>query len=325
VEHVAIIIPTHGPASLLSDCLESVAMQEPRPTEVILVANGCEERVRGIVERAPIAVTMLPLVRNEGFSVAVNRGILASRSEFVLVLNDDAILGEGCIRSLLDETKDRRFGSFAPLVLSLDGSSVQSAGLMFSSAGYGNRSNRDTVSVGEGPKDIFSACGAAALYRRAALEDVGLFNEEFFFFFEDLELGFRLQLRDHRCRLVPKARVRHAGGVTARRVFSAKVEQCLANSLTTAITCMPLDWLLRDKQRMARFYVSLLRTCWAEGCRASVVNGLLRAFGRLPKALRSRRRIQKSARCDGSYLRSLVYHGDVKVGFPGGERIISFY
>lgn len=319
---LAVIIPTQGLSPVLAKCLESVATQNVRPSQVILVANGCRESVLNIATQATIAVTVLNLSRNEGFSRAVNKGILSSNTKFVLILNDDAILGEGCIQLLLHEAQNECYGSFAPLVMSLDGSSIQSAGLMFSNAGYGNRSNKSIFYGKVEPTDIFSVCGAAALYRRSALDDVGLFNRSFFFFFEDLELGFRLQLRGHRCLLVPDARVFHAGGVTAQRYFPIKVEQCLANSLTTAFTCMPFDWLQNDKVRMKRFYMNLLKICWSEGYYFSVLKGIVRFFARLPKAIILRYSIQKRVRCDSRYLRDLVYEGDIKVSFPSGEKDI---
>lgn len=316
---VAVIIPTLGESALLSDCLESLVAQDMQPSEIIVVANGCGKSVYDITRRVSDQICILRLARNEGFSRAVNKGIRASSAEFVLVLNDDALLDAGCISALLSVTNNESYGSFAPSIFTLDGSSVQSTGLMFSNSGYGNRSNRNKFCAETKLRDVFSVCGAAALYLRAALEDVGFFNEDFFFLFEDLEMGFRLQLRGYKCLLVPSARVFHAGGATAKRYFQLKVEQCIANSLTTAITCMPWAWLVQDKQRMARFYIALSKACFKKGYGGNVMKGILRCIGRLPKSFRLRQAIHKKAIYDDNYLRQLLYEGDIVVGFPDGE------
>jgi GT2 family glycosyltransferase len=325
MEDLAVIIPTYNGTALLDDCIASLVAQDRKPSEIIVVANGSCESVNELIRRTSIDISLLWLDYNKGFSSAVNKGIKASRAQYILVLNDDAILDKGCISALLSATKDRRYGSFAPLVFSLDGSELQSAGLMFSNAGYGNRSNRNDFCDRALSRDVFSACGVAALYRRAALEDVGLFNEDFFFFFEDLELGFRLQLRGYKCLLVPDARIFHAGGTTVKRFFPIKIEQCLANSLTTAITCMPRTWLMMDKKRMMHFYFDLVKACWEKGYHTSVVKGLVRFILRLPNSFKSRRFIQKTKNFNVDYLRNLVYEGDIKVGFLDGEKAIRIY
>jgi GT2 family glycosyltransferase len=321
--NVTVIVPTLGCSAILSDCLKSLLYQDMRPSEIIIVANGRINGVHDIIKHSPIQIHTLLLHRNEGFSKAVNKGIQANDSEFVLVLNDDAYLDVGCIRALMSTVKDESYGSFAPLVLTLDGSTIQSTGLMFSTSGYGNRSNRYKLYYETNPIDVFSACGAAALYRRSALQEVGLFNEDFFFLFEDLELGFRLQLRGHKCLFVPAAKVFHAGGFTAQRYFPLKVEQCFANALAVAVTCMPRKWLFEDKVRMTRLYLNLSRACFARGYGLNMIKGLLRFIKNLPRSFKIRKTIQDNALYDFNYLRQLLYHGIVVVNFPDGEERVS--
>lgn len=319
MKNVSVVIPTQGATPLIADCLNSLAVQELKPTEIIVVVNGHNKDLDFIEKLTTIEFSILRSVQNEGFSKAVNKGIMASTAEYVLVLNDDALLDQHCLSALMSAANEGCYGSFAPLIFSLDGSSVQSCGLMFSNAGYGNRSNKTDILPGNRNRDVFCACGAAALYKKSALEDVGLFNKDFFFLFEDLELGFRLQLNNHKCLLVPDARVYHAGGASTHKYFSLQVDQGFANSLSTAFTCMPWEWLAKDKKRMARFYLELFKICWRKGYIIPALNGLARFIFRLPKLMKTRINIQRKSHYDKEYLRKLVYVGDVFVRFPDEE------
>lgn len=315
MDKIAVIIPTYNGAALLRDCLASIIAQDEKPAEIIVVDNGSTDNTCDVIKSSHTHVSLVKLPINEGFSRAVNKGIEKSQAELLFVLNNDVRLERGCIAALRAAAADKSYGSFAPLVFDDNGINIHSAGLMFSNRGYGNRSNRRYFEKYSHKADVFCCCCAAALYRRTALQHTGLLNEDFFLFFEDLELGFRLQLRGHRCLLVPSAKAFHIGGATAHRFFRLKVEQSLANSLTTFITCAPRSWLLKDAVRTFRFYCNLTIACWRRGYGKSVIAGLFLFIMRLPKTIWRRQNIQNSVSYDSQYLRQLLYTDAIDVNF----------
>jgi hypothetical protein len=172
------------------------------------------------------------------------------------------------------------------------------------------------------PHEIFCPSGACALYRRVALEDVGFFNEDFFMFFEDLELGFRLQLRGWRSLLVPQSIGYHTGGWTANRFFSEKVRESIANSAATLLTCVPKNWFSLDWPTMLRFHVWFYLQLIRHDYSRDLVRGLQKVCVRLPALWCRRRLIQSSANFDGYYVRSLLYDGPITINFPEGAAIL---
>lgn len=314
---VAVIIPSYNGAVLLKDCLLSLALQHVKPSEIIVVDNGSSDNTEKVINLAPVDVTLIKSKNNEGFSKAVNKGIRQSNSELIMILNNDVTLHEECLTELQIAASNLNYSSFCPLIFQHnERQTVHSAGLMFSNRGYGNRSNRTAYSIGSLPTDVFSVCGAGALYRRTALDEVGLLNEKYFFFFEDLELGLRLQLQGHRCLLVPSALAYHVGGATAQHVFPLKVEHSIVNSITTLLVCVPRSWIVTDGLRIMDFYFRLIYNCWVRGYRAEVIRALSRILSRFPAIIADRHSLQSNARYDNNYLRQLLYSESIEVNFP---------
>jgi len=159
--------------------------------------------------------------RNEGFSRAANQGIAATTGEWVLVLNPDVVLTPVFLEEAWNALRERpAVGSMAGKVLRFDRRTIDTTGQFVRpdgrvrERGYGETDQGQYDQAG----DVFSVCGAAALYRRAMLEDVAIdgeyFDEDFFAFYEDADLGWRAQRRGWRCWYQPTAVAYHARGGT---------------------------------------------------------------------------------------------------------------
>lgn len=169
--------------------LQALALQRPRPRRVVVVDNGSRSgTAEGLVAGFPGCRVIL-LGRNEGYAVAVNRGIDEARThgaEWVWLLNSDLVLPEGALGALLEEAgRDGRCGMVGAVLRNLDGS-MQARG--------GGRVNlwtgmvRHAVCVADRVDYLSGAC---LLVRVVMLRDIGLFDEGYFFSFEDVDLGFR--------------------------------------------------------------------------------------------------------------------------------------
>lgn len=215
----SVVIPTRDGAHHLPDCLGSLERQTFRDFETILVDNGSADGSGDLVRRRFPWAQWVPLGRNRGFSAAVNEGIRRSKGLYVVLLNNDTRADARWLEGLvaaMDRTPEAAFG--ACKLVSFDRPpTIDAAG-----DGY-SLIRASAFRIGEGmPASAFSttswvfgASAAAAIYRRSLLEDIGLFDEDFFFLFEDVDLDLRAQVAGHRCLYVPGAVVSHKRGASA--------------------------------------------------------------------------------------------------------------
>lgn len=210
---VSVIIPNWNGAALLPACLDSLRAQTYRRLEIIVVDNAStDESVALVRERYP-EVRLVVLSENRGLTGGVNAGIRSATGGIIALLNNDAEAEPGWVAALVETLEAHpEAGSAASKMLLYDRRDVlNSAGDTYSLEGIpGNRGvwERD---VGQYDRDIevFGACGGAAAYRRAMLEEIGLFDEELFMYCEDVDLAWRAQIAGYHCVFAPQARVYH--------------------------------------------------------------------------------------------------------------------
>lgn len=197
--------------------------------EVIVVDNGSRdgsaEWLRGF---APWA-TVVPLVTNGPLPAALNRGVATASGDWILTLNNDVILDDAAVREALAVAGtgptvgcvalEMRFAS-RPAVINSAGIAVDRLGIPFD-VGIGEAAPLEP----DDPREVFGACGGAALYRREMLVEVGGFDESLIFGFEDVDLSWRTQMRGWTTMLAPRAVAFHAHGGTVSPVSSFRAYQ----------------------------------------------------------------------------------------------------
>jgi GT2 family glycosyltransferase len=306
LKRVSVIIPNWNGKDLLGPCLESLHGQEFDDYETILVDNGSTDESVAFVEKNFPQVAIVRLEENRGFSAAVNAGISASRAPYVCLLNNDTEVDRRWLSTLVNAlAADPESGSAASKVLFFsDPRSVNSAGDEFSFFGvaYQRRLTQGDTDLFNQARYVFSACGAAALYRRELFEKIGLFDESFFAYQEDVDIGFRSQLAGYRCLFVPDAVVYHKYHKTSSKVANLWMHLRERNKYFVLIKnlpanffflCLPL-FLLHEalglsqavRLRHIKVYFSARRDVWHH----------------LPQLLRSRRQIQSQRVVSDAYL-----------------------
>jgi GT2 family glycosyltransferase len=222
LKRVSVIIPNWNGKDLLGPCLESLYRQQFDDFEVILVDNGSNDGSVIFVQQSFPEVTIIGLDENRGFSAAVNAGIAASASPYVCLLNNDTEVDPRWLGEIVTalEANPSAGSAASKILFHSDRQTVNSAGDEFSFFGvaYQRRFMRGDAALFSEAEYVFSACGAAALYRRELFEKVGLFDESFFAYQEDVDFGFRLQLAGYRCLFVPGAVVYHKYHQTSSKV-----------------------------------------------------------------------------------------------------------
>lgn len=211
-----VIIPNWNGAHHLRECLDALSVQTFTDFETILVDNGSTDASVSLVERDFPWVRVIGLAQNLGFSAAVNVGIRDSRSEFVVLLNNDTRARRDWLEQLVKGLWEWPEASFAASkMLRYDPPHlIDSAGDYFNLvSGAGNNIGAgDPENLHNRPAWIFGACAGAGIYRRSLFDDIGLFDEDFFLVFEDVDLDLRAQVAGHHCLYLPNAIVLHKRG-----------------------------------------------------------------------------------------------------------------
>lgn len=223
---VAIIILNWNGRRFLEDCLTAVLAQTYPDYEVLLVDNGSDDgSAEWVAERFP-SVCLIRNQTNLGFAMGSNQAIRASSSEFIATLNNDTHIEPGWLAELVRVMEsDPTVGSCASKILFADRPHViDSTGICMDPVGipWDRRGGEVDEESEIEPIEVFGACAAAALYRRAMLDQIGLFDEDFFAYMEDADLAWRARLAGWRCLHVPTARLYHAHSGTAGEGTSFK-------------------------------------------------------------------------------------------------------
>lgn len=296
MSRVSVVIPTWNGADLLSTALASLEGQHFRDFEVIVADNGSTDGTREMVKEQYPRARFVGFEENRGFAAAVNLGIRASRGEVIVLMNNDTEAAPGWLAALvrtLDQNPDVDFCA-SKMLRYHDRSTIDSAGdklgLLAHQIGHGEP---DGPEFGE-PRYVLSACAGAAAYRRRVFESVGLFDERFTSYLEDVDLGVRAQLRGHRCLYVPDAVIYHIGSATTNRMSAPKVYLLLRNSLFLFFQYMPASIVLRWGAMMM---VWTLSYAVREGQSVRVALRALRDFARgIPAVVRRRREVARTRR-----------------------------
>ncbi len=228
----------------MKDCLESLKRQTYEDMEVILVDNastdGSIELARGLYP----GIKVVELHSNTGFAYAVNRGIEATQGEYVLLLNNDTIVFPNFVKNQYKMINGKQdvFSCSALMVQNGNRELVDDAGDELAALGWGFAPDRDKpVSGCMVPHEVFSSCAGAAIYRKSVFDEIGLFDESFFAYLEDMDIGYRARLAGYRNLYNPYAKVYHLGSASSGSRHNAfKVELSARNSMYMLRKNMPV-------------------------------------------------------------------------------------
>ncbi len=262
---VTVVIPNYNGTAYLKECLDSLFAGNS-PAKVIVVDNGSTDGSVELLQKeygAGGKVELVCLAENTGFCHAVNVGILRTGTEFVFLLNNDTTVEKGCLSRLvraLDEDENY-FSAAAKLINMHFPEKLDDAGDFYSALGWAFARGKDEpVEKYQKQGRIFASCGAAVLYRKRILDEIGLFDELHFAYLEDIDIGYRANIAGYRNIFVPEAVVYHAGsGVSGSRHNAFKVDLSAKNSIYLIAKNMPfLQILLNLPFLLAGFLVKCL-------------------------------------------------------------------
>jgi len=288
---VTVIIPALHRPDLTRRCLDSLQNQtiSPHEFEVVVVEN--EARPDSILpDPLPRNVRRIELVENYGTTGSINRGVAASRSEFILLLNNDVELAPNCLVRLISAIEqDVAYGFVTGKLLSArDRTRLDGAGDALLLGGGAFRLGHGDPDTGQfdHTREILSGCGAATLFRRAAFEQAGQLDEDFFAYVDDVDLCLRTYLVGYRGLYVPDAVAYHLGSATfGGSLHPRVVEWITRNQLLMVAKDYPSGVLLRLLPRIVLFQVLWLGLMLRRRRLVPYVRGFLGALWRLPRML----------------------------------------
>lgn len=309
---VSIVVTNWNGCSWLDRCLGSLTGQTLKPIEIILVDNASTDGSVDFVEKAFPMVRIVRLPENRGHAGPVNLGFRAAnpQSRFLAKFDNDARAEPDWLEKIVQALgDDETIGSAACLTLDYhDSSLVYSMGDAFLKNGDSFNIGRGMVYRPELPsaKWVFGPSGCTAVYRRSALDRVGLLDEDFWAYHEDVDLSFRLQLAGYKCLYVPEAVGYHVGSATGRKFGDWAAFVSGRNRWFVLYKNLPSSLWLRFAWPLARRQAQVL--WWAlKGNAESRVRcrGALSSLCYLPRELRKRWAIQRTRRLNARELASM--------------------
>ena len=252
---VTVVIPNYNGMAYLKTCLASLERQTIKEFAVLIVDNGSTDGSQAWIAENYPAVRVLPLDKNYGFCVAVNRGIRAADTPYVILLNNDTEAEPEFVEALLAAVRrsERIFSCQAKMMDFANRGLMDDAGDFYCALGWGfARGKGQPEQKYDREAEIFAACAGAAIYRRAVFDEIGLFDEKHFAYLEDIDLGYRAKRYGYVNRFAPAARVYHMGSATTGSKHNAfKVRLSARNSLYVAYKNMPLPQLILNSPLLA--------------------------------------------------------------------------
>jgi GT2 family glycosyltransferase len=312
---VSVIIVTWNSNKYLHICLDKLSIQTINDFEIILVDNGSEDNaLDGLQEKYPsLDLHIHRLSSNLGFAAANNIGARLARGRWLVLLNADAFPEPNWLEKLIAATESHpEMASFSsrqlqannPEFLDGVGDAYHVSGLAWR-IGLGYPAGQYGLKAAE----IFSPCAAAAMYLHEAFLDVGGFDEDFFSYFEDVDLGFRLQLKGYRSLYAPEAVVHHIGSATFGGRSDFAFYHSHRNLIWTFVKNMPtaLFWRYLPAHILANLIYVSYYTLRGRG--RVLWQAKHDAIKDLSKFIHKRRAIQKEIRITSSELSRLMENG----------------
>ncbi|RZM22838.1 MAG: glycosyltransferase family 2 protein [Pedobacter sp.] len=329
IEKVAVVIPNYNGADFLALAIDSL-LSQTYPCTVIVVENGSSDTSRKIIETYGPKIFPVYNEINLGFAGGVNTGIrhaLDKDYDAIALFNNDAVANVDWLENLVQRMMlHDEVGIVTSKIQLADKKTLDSTGEFYTTWGLpyprGRGQNLTTYKMSE---YIFGASGGASLYRSSLFDDVGIFDEKFFAYYEDTDISFRAQLAGWKVFYEEKAIVNHRQGATSKRMVKGfAVHQTFKNLPMLFWKNVPVGLLLPVGTRFFIAYTLILGNAISRGNTKMAVTGLLKSLSLIPHTVKQRRHIQSTKKVSSSYINSIIIH-DLPPDQDGIRKLRKFF
>lgn len=274
-----VVIPNYNGINYIERCLQFL---EEEPAHIIVVDDGSTDGSRQVVQEKFPRVELICLDRNYGFCKAVNTGIEASKTPYVILLNNDTEVQRGFVRALelpLEQHPQIFSGSAQMRSLKCPGL-IDDAGDYYCALGWAFARGKDKpLQDYQRKRRIFAACGGAAIYRRKIFNEIGFFDENHFAYLEDIDLGYRARIQGYVNLYIPGAIAYHAGsGASGSRYNDFKISLTAQNSIYLIYKNMPMAQIILNLPLLLAGFMIKAVFFMRKGFGMTYLKGLCRGF-----------------------------------------------
>lgn len=326
---ISIIILNWNGKKYLKDCFDSLESQTYPNFEIILVDNGSEDgSVKFVRENFP-QIKIIGNKKNLGFAKGNNIGIKLAKGKYIFVLNNDTKVEKNCLENLVEAAeKDDKIGMCAPKILSFGNPQIiDSVGLNIYFDGMSRGRGRMEIDDGKYNKieEILFPSGCAALYRKTMIDEIGLFDENFFAYCEDTDLGLRGRLAGWKAILVPSATVYHHYSGSTEKYSDFKAFLVERNHFWVALKNFPLSLLfLVPFYTLLRYFFTIYGILIKQGPAAKfhssklklpliLIGAYISTLKGMPRILKKRKFIQKNKKITTKEIYNLFRKHSLKI------------
>jgi GT2 family glycosyltransferase len=319
VKRITIVIPSLHRPDLTARCIAAITQQTlpAEQYETLVVEN--EARADSILPSPlPPNVRQILLEKNYGTTGSINRGIVASASEYVLLLNNDVELDPGFLAALLTGIDSNpRYGFVTgKLLRAMDRSRFDGAGDAMLMGGGAYRLGHFDLDTGQFDQArlVLSGCGAATLFRRSVFDEIQGLDEDFFAYLDDLDLSLRAQLTGYQGAYIPSAVAYHIGSGTLGDPFHPRIVSWLTrNQILLLAKDFPAPVLFALTLRVLGFQLLWFTFVARRGALGAYAKGLIQALLLLPRMLRKRQHTMRSRKISNAEFRSLLAASEAQI------------
>lgn len=291
-----IIIPNFNGKKYLQKCLDSIRNQTFQNFGVILVDNGSSDGSVSFVKRHYPEMDLIEFSRNQGFSRAINSGVRQAHGKYICLLNNDIELHPDFLKEIVGVLETERHIDYCAAKMlnfyardQIDGAGD---GVFRAGAGYKRGSLEKDSQRYDKQMIVFGACAGAALYRRSFFGTVGLFDEDFFAYLEDVDINMRANRLGLKCLYVPSAKVYHIGSATTGSIFNPfTVSLSTKNLFNVVIKNYPAILLIHILPSLLLYHLFWFALVFVNKQAHGYFKGLFKAVSDFPKMQRKRRKM----------------------------------
>lgn len=334
MNRLAIIVLNWNGADDAIECTESL-LDQTEPVDIILVDNASkpesvEELEAYVTTQKNPRITLLKNTVNSGYSGGNNFGFryaLEKNYPLIGTLNPDAVADKNWCQELLGVLEEKNdVGISAGILARSDKKHTDSTGDFYTTWGIPSPRGRDKL-LSEAPQEgeyIFGATGGGFITRAEVLETIGLFDEKFFMYYEDVDFCFRAQLAGYRVYYTPLATAYHKISASTNKVPGLAVKQTFKNLPLLFTKNVPLKLWYKILPRFSLTYFLIFGNAIARGAGIPALKGWFGSIALAPHAWKERRRIQSTKKVDARYISSIILH-DIPPEQTGMRKFRKFF
>lgn len=317
MNEVSVIIPNFNGYDLLNDCLSSIFKQSFKNYEVILVDNNSTDFSLDFILKNFPKVRIVKLKKNYGFAKAINEGVKLSKSKYVVFLNNDTYVDFNYLKNLINCAKSHsEIISINPKILNFyNRKSIDGVGILINEVGQAKSIGWKEKDLGQYEEEqyIFGATGGASLFKRLDFIKVGLFDESYFMYCEEVDFAFRAQFLGYKSIYCPKAVVYHKHKATSKK-FPQYIEYWQYRNMSqTIIRAFPAALIFKQYRWLKIILVHLNTFLYQlkNGFFWPPIITQLWLLINLPRLLKERFNTQKTKKVSDEYIESFLIKKEI--------------